>query len=354
MPDLEQALAQIRDRLTRYEGEGINEQNTKATLIAPLLRALGWDVEDLEEVHREYRHHPSDNPVDYALLDLRTPRLLVEAKALGRDLSDRKWANQIMGYASVAGVEWVVLTNGNEYRIYNAHASVPVEEKLFRAVRLTNDDPQLRETLVLLSKPALQENHLKAHWQAQFVDRQVQAALRDLFAPEPDASLVRLLKRRITDLSSRHIEESLRRVRPRFDFPVEPIGEPPPSASTRKERPQPSRRTQLRKLVTIADLVAAGIIQPPLELHKTHKGQHLTARVEANGTITVNGQPCTSPSTAGGVAAMAAGTRKLAPGEKLPHIDGWNFWQFTDADDQSKPIDALRQRYVAERPSNGS
>ena len=117
MNALHDVIALIRKRIARYQGESINEQNTKATLIAPLLRALGWDVEDLEEVHREYRHHPSDNPVDYALLDLRTPRLFVEAKALGRDLSDRKWANQIMGYAGVAGVEWVVLTDGNEYRI---------------------------------------------------------------------------------------------------------------------------------------------------------------------------------------------------------------------------------------------
>ena len=95
MTALSDALAPIRDRLTRYQGEGINEQNTKATLIAPLLRALAWDVEDLEEVHREYRHRPSDNPVDYALLDLRTPRLFVEAKALGQNLSDRRWARSV-------------------------------------------------------------------------------------------------------------------------------------------------------------------------------------------------------------------------------------------------------------------
>ena len=38
-----------------------------------------------------------------------------------------------MGYAIVAGVEWVVLTDGNEYRIYNTHAPVPVAEKLFHS-----------------------------------------------------------------------------------------------------------------------------------------------------------------------------------------------------------------------------
>ena len=120
MTELSDTLNLLRDRISRYQGKRINEQNTRATLITPLLRALGWDTEDLEQVHSEYRYHPSDNPVDYALLDLRKPRLLVEAKALGRDLGDHKWAGQIMGYASVAGAEWVVLTDGNEYRIYNA------------------------------------------------------------------------------------------------------------------------------------------------------------------------------------------------------------------------------------------
>ncbi len=44
-------------------------------------------------------------------------RLFVEAKDLGKDLSDRKWISQILGYATVVGAEWCVLTNGDEYRI---------------------------------------------------------------------------------------------------------------------------------------------------------------------------------------------------------------------------------------------
>ena len=57
-----------------------------------------------------------------------------------------------MGYASVAGVEWVVLTDGNEYRIYNTHATVPVAEKLLHAVRVTDDDASVRPILELLSR----------------------------------------------------------------------------------------------------------------------------------------------------------------------------------------------------------
>ena len=73
-------------------------------------------------------------------MDQGKPRLFVEAKALGRNLDDPKWASQIMGYASVAGVEWVVLTDGNEYRIYT-HTRCQFAEKLLSdAVRLTDDD----------------------------------------------------------------------------------------------------------------------------------------------------------------------------------------------------------------------
>jgi hypothetical protein len=73
-----------------------------------------------------------DNPVDYALMLDRKPVLIVEAKGMRENLEDRRWAGQILGYAVVAGVEWVVLTNGDEYRIYNSHAPVPVQDKLFR------------------------------------------------------------------------------------------------------------------------------------------------------------------------------------------------------------------------------
>ncbi len=71
---------------------------------------------------------------------LRKPRLLVEAKGLGDVLSDRKWIGQILGYAAVAGVEWCVLTDGNEYRFYNATVPLDADDKLFYHVKLSEDD----------------------------------------------------------------------------------------------------------------------------------------------------------------------------------------------------------------------
>ena len=96
---LTDVLPRLRNRIQKIRNrkELVGEQNTKAALIDPLLSALGWDMEDIDEVSREYRRKPQDNPVDYALFMLRSPRLFVEAKGLEKDLSDRKWISQILG-----------------------------------------------------------------------------------------------------------------------------------------------------------------------------------------------------------------------------------------------------------------
>jgi hypothetical protein len=97
-------IAQLAEKIQRYRDKVIGEQNTKASLIEPLLECLGWDIRDLDSVHREYRTKSRDNPVDYALKLLRRPRLFIEAKGLGEELSERKWISQVLGYATVAGV----------------------------------------------------------------------------------------------------------------------------------------------------------------------------------------------------------------------------------------------------------
>ena len=47
-------------------------------LIEPVRRALGWNVEDIEEVVRGFKVKSRDKPVDYGLPALRAPKVLVE------------------------------------------------------------------------------------------------------------------------------------------------------------------------------------------------------------------------------------------------------------------------------------
>jgi len=355
MTDLASTLAQTRERVLRHRGATIGEQNTKAALIEPVLRALGWDLEDLDEVRREYRRTPGDNPVDYALMILRTPRLFVEAKGLDENLDDRRWAGQIMGYAVVAGVEWVVLTNGDEYRIYNAHAAVPVEEKLFRGIRLSDEGARAEDLLELIAKERMKENWIDALWKAHFVDRQLRAAIETLFSSAPDPSLVRLIAKMVSALSRADIRAGLTRARIHLDFPIEPLAvgasraaglrivePPPPLPSPSVAKPRRSRRSRQND-VSLQALISENVIQPPLDLERDYLGHRVTARIEPDGRVTCLGQSYDSPSAAGGVA------RALVPGSptnrEFPQTNGWTFWRFRDSDGRLKPLDELRQQY---------
>lgn len=83
------AIGKVRGNIAKFQStKGFNEQNTKASLIDPILQALNWDTADADEVHREYRRKPKSDPVDCALLHQRQPCLFVEAKALRDGLNE--------------------------------------------------------------------------------------------------------------------------------------------------------------------------------------------------------------------------------------------------------------------------
>jgi len=356
MSSLPQVLKTVRTRIARYKGKDVGEQNTKTSLIDPVLRALGWDVGDLEEVRQEYKRRPRDKPVDYALLLLRTPRLFVEAKALGQNLDDRRWALQIMGYATVAGVEWVVITNGDEYRIYNALAHVPMEEKLFRSVTITDDDAPVEETLSLLSKEGLNGNDLEHLWEAHFVDRQMQGVLEGLFSVDPDPSLVRLAKKKLKDLPTKDITASLRRVQATFDFPVDPaafFGKPARgSQRTEKGTKGKARSEAARKAwvtrkksgkahigVSLADIIEAGLLKTPLKLTRHYKGHDLKAELLPSGMVRFEGETYKSCSLAADYARGSITGRRM-------NTNGWVFWQYRDEDGNLVELDTARQEFL--------
>src|SRR5262249_30290945 len=147
----------------------------------------------------------------------RKPRLFVEAKGLGETLSDRKWIGQVLGYAIVAGVEWCVLTDGDEHRFYNATAPIDAEEKLFCRVRLTEDEPgDVAKTHTLISRSNMEENLLDVLWSAHFVDRRVKQAVQEMFS-STDKSLVRIIRQKEPKLTPKDIVESLRRLDVRIE-----------------------------------------------------------------------------------------------------------------------------------------
>ncbi|MER7585935.1 hypothetical protein ABTW72_00175 [Micromonospora sp. NPDC127501] len=359
MSDLRAVVEQCVERQRRYRqpGQRLNEQNTKAALIDPVIRALGWDLFDTDEVHREYKRSGHENPVDYALLLLRTPRLFIEAKGLGENLDDPRWANQTIGYATMAGVEWVALTNGAEWRVYNAHAPVPIEDKLFRSVRLEDDIDAALELLCLLSKENMGDNRIEELWKSYFVDRQVHAKLTDLFAgSDPAPGLVDLLDSRMPRLSREEIRQSLVRARATFDFPTSvavavqaqapasppqaheapvqrltsepappPVYQSPPTRSSKRGSPVTPDERRLK----LVDLLAAGRLRPGTTLFGRYLGEQHTAELLADGRVRYRENVHNSPSRAGEAVKIAIHGRDITDTRKA--TDGFDFWQAQDA-----------------------
>ena len=349
-------IQQVRDRK-----ESIGEQNTKAALIDPLLSAMGWELQEIDEVRREYRRKPQDNPVDYALFLNRTECLLIEAKSLEKDLGDRKWISQNISYAAVVGVKWCVLTNGDEYRIYNSHAEVDVDEKLFRKVRISDSEPKfVVDTLVLLSKDKMRGSLLDEMWKAHFIDRRVRLAFESLLG-EDDAPLIRAICRKANGVTPSEARASLKRAKITIDFPLPKVLEQPAEPAVPPVMPKPAVSTTRREAgkrawetmtamaeATLPNLIAAGFVKAPLELERTYKGVRLIASIQPSGTVSFGGETCATLSAAGGVARKSVlGT---SPQEPPPAPNGWTFWLFRDPKTGNlRDVDSIRQEFLSSR-----
>lgn len=340
--DLESLIKSLSGKIRKFQDRSLGEQNTKAALIEPMIRALGWDTLDPDEVHREYKPKSKDSPVDYALKMLRKPRLFVEAKGLGENLSDRKWISQILGYATMAGVVWCVLTDGNEYRIYNASAPVEADEKLFKKIRIEDDPADAARTLDLISRSNMEENLLDVFWTAQFIDRRVKEAVRSLIAP-PSKGIIRLIRKLHPELVAKAIHDSLNRLDIQVESPdfwkrgANPTAHSKPSQTKSAKQ---KRRKLVSYNVSLADLVGSGLLVPPVHLVKKYKGHVLKATILQNGEVEFQGKRYSSCSTAAEYARGSITGRRM-------HTNGWTFWQVNNSDGKRIELDDFRKRHLA-------
>ncbi len=139
LDDLNTLVGRLNERIEQHKDVlGKNETATRYALIDPLLTALGWDLQDPGQVQTEY--NTGDGRADYALLaggDTSRPRLVIEAKNLGRPIGDG--INQSITYCVGRGIPYFVVTNGRDWAAYETHKPVPVTDK--RIVDFSLTDP---------------------------------------------------------------------------------------------------------------------------------------------------------------------------------------------------------------------
>ena len=128
LDDLLRLVETLRARIKAH-GDllGQNETRTRYALIDPLLRALGWDVEDPTQVVPEYSL--AANRADYALLRADgKPAVIVEAKRLNRPLADG--LDQSIAYCVAHGTPYFCVTDGRLWALYETFRQVAIDQKL--------------------------------------------------------------------------------------------------------------------------------------------------------------------------------------------------------------------------------
>jgi len=173
LDDLADLVRTLRERIEKH-GDRLrkNEAATRYALIDPLLRGLGWNLEDPSDVVPEYS--PGKGYADYGMMVGRTkPRLIVEAKSLGH--STRQGINQGITYCISQGIEYFAVTNGEVWEVYEPHRAVPIDEKLITSFDLRGPEHETVLNMLWL-------------WRGNFViGEPAQPAERP--TPEPPAGL---------------------------------------------------------------------------------------------------------------------------------------------------------------------
>ena len=157
-----------------------------------------------------------------------------------------------------------------------------------------------------------------------------------------DDALLRVVRKKLPDIGLADLRESLGRTELTVRSQSVPLPSNPVCDGKQPEAPKPGH--QATTAVSIAALIAAGLVTPPLALEKTYKGVMLKATIESDGTISCLGKLYESLSAAGGAALRAAGSD---PDAKSTACNGWAFWQYADPmTGHRRPIDDLRQQYL--------
>lgn len=121
----ETAKQQIKELLDKYQRvvaenkiSKYNEEMTKISFILPLFRALGWNIEDSNEVTAE--EQVSKRRVDFGFRLNGIPKFFLEAKPMKADLTTQSYIEQAIDYAWTKGCTWAVLTDFEDIMIFNA------------------------------------------------------------------------------------------------------------------------------------------------------------------------------------------------------------------------------------------
>jgi hypothetical protein len=349
---LEQYIKQVREWHEECRG---NEQATKASLIAPLFTMLGYNLTDPRECKPEYRMdfgkgEKSATPVDWAFLINGAFAFFVEAKKAGDNIS--KYPEQLRMYfgkqPGANGVKLGILTNGTQWHFFtDLRFENAMDTEPFFAWDVLQDDPGLVVGLLkLLQRADFTAQRIRAFAEARHHKSVLVGVLGQLLEPSNDFVKLALstpvnnagdtlvtgkIKEKLIDQWKPILKDAIHEWAKQHDLNVA------------LQRPHTGMAFETAASVkehagtgALADLIALGVLMPPLKLFRKYKGQMVEAELQPDGHVFFQGVSYASCSQAGEVA------RASVTGQKM-NTNGWTFWQYRDAAGKRLCLDDARK-----------
>ena len=152
MKELIDTIERVRERIKKYENQlKQNEMLTRYVLVDPILRALGWDTENPDQVIPE--PITETGRPDYALMHNGEKLIMVEVKSLKSNLEKARddgfkycWKNKVPFY---------IITDGDVWELYDVRE---MGGKEIFCVRLSTGSPgDIARYLLAIWYPAMPE-----------------------------------------------------------------------------------------------------------------------------------------------------------------------------------------------------
>lgn len=191
---LASGIKRFQPVLANAKSKDVNESDTVIIITDMLADVLGYD---------KYAELTSELAIKGTYCDLAIKldgklRLLIEAKAIGLELKDAH-IKQAVDYAANQGIEWVVLTNALQWRIYAVTFGQPIGHELVEEFDFSLLNPKLDgdlESAYLFTKEALTRDALEEYqMQRQAMSRFFLGAM---VLSEPVLSVIRRELRRMS------------------------------------------------------------------------------------------------------------------------------------------------------------
>lgn len=131
-----------------------NETAVRNQIINPILKALGWNIEDPGEVIPE--ETTEDGNADYSLTKDSERLLFIEAKNMSKDVEAYQYLQQLAKYSVSEGVDFGLLTNGKKWLLLRTYeTNTRISDRKLWVVDILEDD---MEKIILRLKSISKEN----------------------------------------------------------------------------------------------------------------------------------------------------------------------------------------------------